>query len=621
MSVSRRTATINRNLTVPSFLNKLYSMVEDPASNDLIHWSADGQTFIGKLTRHEELAKEVLPRFFKHQNFSSFVRQLNMYGFHKVPHLQQGVLKADDPNAESWEFSNPNFQRGQPDLLHYVKRKKGTKSQEPESSSATTPQPDNISLLSPGRVDDAQSKNTNLQHVLDEIKLIRNHQLAISTELKRIQHENNTMWEETNSARQKYDQQQEMIDRIMQFLATVFSNDKRVNEVLPLKRLLLTDAATNSKTSNGYKGKSPDAFLRTNSLIKRSQDSVEPFNGSDDRFREVTGSNKDPLPHAFEPTSSKTTSSRDGARPGTLISRLGRNVSLGGHKGNIKTVEELQKDIETLNSSIDSITQYITDVIEPNIPKKRKSSLDPFTMSSHSSTPQPPQKKPTTANLITSPRLTYSPTNSLNTGKSTPAPNNADGYAQTVNNLSPEQVDILLKVWQAMQQNGSENSYDPEAISEANPSAPTTEQLEQQLLSLNQQGAISDPANYFLDWDNALSTAPVPTEQLLPTSNPVKTNIDPLTTIPLSQTPAATTNLVSSEPFLLNYSLPLDDDTLATSLPVSNPMSIVPNIPLVTSNPTATNIVSDIPNGRDIRGDLLKTSSLNVEQPPTVSKN
>jgi hypothetical protein len=48
---------------------------------------------------------------------------LTRYGFHKVPHMQQGVLEPNS-SSELWEFTNPNFQRDQQHLLPLVTRKK-----------------------------------------------------------------------------------------------------------------------------------------------------------------------------------------------------------------------------------------------------------------------------------------------------------------------------------------------------------------------------------------------------------------------------------------------------------------------------------------------------------------
>lgn len=102
--------------SVPAFLNKLFSMVNDPTSNDLIRWSDEGDSFI--VSNVDKFGKDILPRFFKHSNFGSFVRQLNMYGFHKVPHLQNGALKQDEgvefrrsPSPTSHATANARYSR------------------------------------------------------------------------------------------------------------------------------------------------------------------------------------------------------------------------------------------------------------------------------------------------------------------------------------------------------------------------------------------------------------------------------------------------------------------------------------------------------------------------------
>ncbi|UZJ54634.1 hypothetical protein CBS101457_003954 [Exobasidium rhododendri] len=102
----------------PSFVSKLYSMLEDDTIEDMIAWGPSGTVF--SVANPAEFSKVVLPNWFKHSNWQSFVRQLNMYGFHKVNHTYQGTPEEE---IQVWEFKHPSFRRGEIQLLNDIKRK------------------------------------------------------------------------------------------------------------------------------------------------------------------------------------------------------------------------------------------------------------------------------------------------------------------------------------------------------------------------------------------------------------------------------------------------------------------------------------------------------------------
>ena len=65
-----------------SFIGKLSAMLKDRAASPHVTWSPKGDSIL--VFDPPTFAAKVLPRYFKHGNFASFVRQLNWYGFHKT---------------------------------------------------------------------------------------------------------------------------------------------------------------------------------------------------------------------------------------------------------------------------------------------------------------------------------------------------------------------------------------------------------------------------------------------------------------------------------------------------------------------------------------------------------
>ncbi|XP_040592287.1 heat shock factor protein 1 isoform X2 [Mesocricetus auratus] len=228
---------------VPAFLTKLWTLVSDPDTDALICWSPFQGTQHGILThRHQadswcteyslsgnsfhvfdqgQFAKEVLPKYFKHNNMASFVRQLNMYGFRKVVHIEQGGLVK--PERDDTEFQHPCFLRGQEQLLENIKRK--------------------VTSVSTLKSEDIKIRQDSVTRLLTDVQLMKGKQECMDSKLLAMKHENEALWREVASLRQKHAQQQKVVNKLIQFLISLVQS----NRILGVKRkipLMLSDSSS-----------------------------------------------------------------------------------------------------------------------------------------------------------------------------------------------------------------------------------------------------------------------------------------------------------------------------------------------------------------------------------------
>uniref|UniRef100_A0A3Q1JIV3 HSF-type DNA-binding domain-containing protein n=1 Tax=Anabas testudineus TaxID=64144 RepID=A0A3Q1JIV3_ANATE len=204
---------------VPAFLTKLWTLVEDPDTDPLICWSPSGTSF--HVFDQGRFSKEVLPKFFKHNNMASFIRQLNMYGFRKVVHIEQGGLVK--PERDDTEFQHPFFVRGQEHLLENIKRK--------------------VTNVSSVRQEDVKISADEVHKILNDVQVMKGKQDTIDSRIIAMKHENEALWREVASLRQKHVQQQKVVNKLIQFLVSLV----QTNRILGVKRkipLMLNDSSS-----------------------------------------------------------------------------------------------------------------------------------------------------------------------------------------------------------------------------------------------------------------------------------------------------------------------------------------------------------------------------------------
>ncbi|DAA75411.1 TPA_exp: putative Heat shock transcription factor Hsf1 [Trichophyton benhamiae CBS 112371] len=243
---------------IPPFIQKLTSFLDDSKNADLIQWSEDGNSFI--VLDEDEFAKSLIPELFKHNNYASFVRQLNMYGFHKKVGLSDNSMRASErKNKSPSEYSNPYFKRGQPDLLWLIQKPKNVSGQgrggskggrvklEPDVDDAEGEEFGEEGGGGPsgagGREDKSRFRGQlalgsgegmlhgdQLTDVYRELQAIRHQQHVISSTIQKLRRDHEQLYEQAANFQEQHTRHENSINAILTFLATVYNRSLQGHE-------------------------------------------------------------------------------------------------------------------------------------------------------------------------------------------------------------------------------------------------------------------------------------------------------------------------------------------------------------------------------------------------------
>ncbi|KAM0277033.1 hypothetical protein ACHAQH_006163 [Verticillium albo-atrum] len=243
---------------IPPFVQKLSSFLDEEKNVELIRWSDKGDSFI--VLDEDEFAKTLIPELFKHNNYASFVRQLNMYGFHKRVGLSDNSMRASErKNKSPSEYSNPYFRRGHPNLLWLINKPKNgggkgnskkvkapegeVESEEEAGFEDNMPQGLNIPPAAQTTRALPQSnmplEKKEMAMIREELAKVRDQQKIILGAINRIQRDNGNLYQQAAVFQEQHDRHQNSINAILNFLANVFrktledqNGSQNVNELL-----------------------------------------------------------------------------------------------------------------------------------------------------------------------------------------------------------------------------------------------------------------------------------------------------------------------------------------------------------------------------------------------------